>query len=524
MRLFAFLALAALVVPGCLQASTPPGPAGFVGTDAKLVDAAHVATSTPALRQANELSVAVNPKNPLNIIATGKDYTPDQAGDCVWAGEYTSMDGGKTWKDQNVPGSPWLARADPSKADPQNPFSKYWCATDPVVQFGPDGTAYWAVMPYQCDPVSGSKNGRGTEAKGGFNDWLYTCSSMFVLVSTDGGMTWPMDKVRQIDFGPFISDDKEWLAVSPDGNKLVYCFDYAGQSGGGAPLPGEIPAVPVTVPADTSPGAGVECSVSKDKANTWSKPVLATDKGGFPWLDFAPDGKVWMSVVNDTAVLALSSADGVSWSAPVKVASYGMPKGTNEYKWPVLNGSAFRIVPYGAIAIDRGEGAHKGRLYVAYFDDVNATGNVMLSWSDPTRCDASASSAGACGDAGKTWSTPVNLADAPQFDQFLPAVSVGPDGTVDASWLDRRDDPAHHLYDAYYSYSLDGGATWAKNVRVSNASSDEQYSHHQNGMVFLGDYRDMRSVAGHATMIWVSTLARKADAAVASVQRPGANK
>jgi hypothetical protein len=508
----ALLLLVAPVIAGCITngPAAPPQPGSFVDSQAKLVcDPAcnHQATATPATRQANELSVAVNPTNPKNVIATGKDYTPEQAGDCVWAGEYTTTDGGATWKDQNVPGSPWLAKADPTQADPQDPFSKFWCATDPVVQFGADGTAYWAVMPYQCDPVSGSKTGRGTESRGGFNDWLYTCSSMFVLTSKDGGLTWPLASARQLDFGPFISDDKEWLAVSPDGQKLTYCFDYAGQTGGGAPTPGEIPALPVQAPVDTSPNAGVVCAASKDKADTWTKPVLATNEGGFPWLDYAPDGKVWMAVVNNTDVLVLSSSDGQTWSKAMSVAHYGMPTAANEYGWPVLNGSAFRIVPYGALAIDRSGGPHDGRIYVIYFDYEHGVGNVMLTWSDD----------------GKTWSAPVTPADAPAMDQFLPAISVGPDGTVDASWLDRRDDPGHHLYDAYYSYSLDGGLTWAKNLRVTNVSSDEKYSHHQNGMVFLGDYRDMRSARGQATMIWVDTRNQKADAFVATVTRPSAN-
>src|SRR5581483_5419431 len=107
-------------------------------SQAKLVcapDCNHQATSSPATRQANELSVAVNPLNPKNIIATGKDYTPDQAGECVWAGVYTSMDGGATWKDQNVPGSPWAIKADPTKAGDRTPFTSFWCATDPVVRF-----------------------------------------------------------------------------------------------------------------------------------------------------------------------------------------------------------------------------------------------------------------------------------------------------------------------------------------------------------------------------------------------------
>ena len=508
------LLLAAPAVAGCIQTPTsPPAPGSFVDGQARLLcfDALcnFQATSAPAARQANELSIAVNPANPLNVIATGKDYTPDEAGDCVWAGLYTTMDGGKTWTDQNVPGSPWKHESDPTT--PTTDFTKFWCATDPVVAFSPDGkVAYWAVMPYQCDPASGSKTGRGQETKGGLNDWFYTCSSMYVLVSRDGGKTWPADAAKQVSLGPFIAHDKEWISVSPDGKKVTLCWDYAGDTGGGPGIPGEVPIpLPVGVP---SPNAAIVCSASADEGASWTQPAAATDAGGFPWTDFGPDGKAWMAMVggqNFTDVLVTSSADAKTWAKPVKAASFGMPSGTNEYGWPVLNGSAFRIVPYGALAVDRTHGPHAGRVYVAYFTFERGNGDVMLTWSDD----------------GQAWSPPVRLSDDGEsaHDQFLPAISVGPDGTVDASWLDRRDDPANHLYDAYYSYSLDGGVTWAKNLRVSNASSDEKHSHHQNGMVFLGDYRDMRSVRGQATIVWVDTRNQKADAFVATVLRPSAD-
>jgi len=507
------LLLAGSILAGCLQNAPAPAPTpgSFVDSQAKLACVDGVcnfqATSAPSTRQANELSMAINPVDPKNVIATGKDYTPDEAGDCVWAGAYATFDGGKSWLDQNVPGSPWKHKTDPMT--PTTSFTPFWCATDPVMAFAPDGkTAYWAVMPYQCDPASGGKTGRGQLEKGGLNDWFYTCSSMFVLVSTDGGKTWPAERAARVSAGPFIANDKEWISVSPDGKKVILCWDYAGDTGGGPGVPGELPGLPTSVP---SPNAAVVCSLSTDKGATWSSPQAATSEGGFPWTDYAPDGTAWMAVVggpNGTDVLVLSSKDSISWSKPVKAASFGMPTGTNEYGWPVLNGSAFRIVPYGALAVAQA-GEHKGRIYVTYFSYARGNGDAMLTWSDD----------------GKTWSAPVRLSDDGDspHDQFMPVVSVGPDGTVDASWLDRRDDPANHLYDAYYAYSLDGGVSWSKNLRVSNVSSDEKHSHHQNGMVFLGDYRDMRSVRGQATMIWVDTRNGKADAYLATVTRPSAD-
>jgi photosystem II stability/assembly factor-like uncharacterized protein len=497
--LLALAFVLAFVASGCLSPSavtTKSTPAGMkslavVGPDVS-------STTSPATRQANELSVAVNPLDPNNIIATGKDYTPDQAGDCVWAGIYATKDGGKTWKDQNVPGSPWHRQQSPT--DPLTPFSSFFCVTDPVVRFGPDGTAYWVVQPYQCDPLSGSKTGRGVLPMGGMNDWAYTCSAMYVLVSTDGGLTWPLDKARELGTGAGgLPHDKPWIDVAPDNSKVLVCWDY-----GGPESTTSDPTAPYT-PAD---GNGVVCTVSTDKGASWSRFALATDKGGFPWLDFDGTSRAWMAIAGADKIYVLSSTDGVKWSDPVAVGSFKVPSSTQEYGWPVLDGSAFRIVPYGAIGVDKSTGPHANRVYVAWFDHSTGKGVILTSWSDD----------------GKTWSPPHVVSDlGGKADQFLPALSVGPDGTVDVSWLDRRDDPNNHLYTAYYAYSLDGGQTFSDAVRVGTQLSDERYSHHQNGMIFLGDYRDMGSVKGAASMTWVDTRNQKADAFVATVLRPSAN-
>ena len=458
------------------------------------------ATVSPETRQANELGIAVNPTNPLNIIATGKDYTPEEAGDCTWSGIYATLDGGKTWKNQNVPGSPWRRLQDPTV--PVTPFSKFWCATDPVVAFGPDGRAYWTVMPYQCDALSGSKTGRGVLPNGGFNDWLWTCSSMYVLVSDDGGMTWPVELAREVATGIRLAHDKQWIAVAPDNSKVLICWDYTGE---GSTSPDLVPHAPNAEPAS------VVCSVSRDRGASWSRFEVATTAGGLPWIDFGPDGRAWMAISNgftEGDVLVLHSDDGVRWSEPVKVAAFENGPGRNEYGWPTLEGSSFRLVPAPALAVDRSAGPHGGRVYVTYFSHEAGQGEALLAWSDD----------------GTTWSAPVRPGPAPSgFDQFMPSVSVGPDGTVDVSWNDRRDDPQDHLFHVYYAYSLDGGATFAPALRVTDQASDERHSHHQNGMVFLGDYRDGDSTDGRAHLTWVDTRHGKADVMVATVERPGAN-
>jgi len=526
--------LLAVAVAGCLgPGSAPPPGVGPGPSLARLVcfeglstgaagNASRVcnfqATSSPATRQANELSIAVNPLDPDNIIATGKDYTPDYAGQCVWDGLYATKDGGKTWTDQNVPGSPWKALNDPSNApSPPPETSKFYCATDPVVAFGPDGMAYWAVMPYQCDPASGSRTGREVVPgsgvglpPGGLNDWFWTCSSMYVLVSTDGGMTWPVDKMRQVAFGPRLEHDKMWLSIAPDGTALL-CWDRSPATdpqanNGVLPVP-----LPSAQPPPPLPHSAVVCSLSKDQGDHWSELHDLSTVVALPWVDYGPDNHAFGALIDGTDAVVAESDDGVTWKDPVKVGPYALPPANAEYGWPGLNGSKFRVLVAPSIAVDRSDGPFKGSLYVVWMTYNGQDADVVLSFSR---------------DAGATWSSPVKVHDdnaSQQADQFMPAVSVGPDGTVDVSWHDRRWDPVHHLIDLAYTYSIDGGRTFAPNLRVSEQSSDEQYSHHQNGAIFLGDYRDSDSSAGKAYLVWVDTRNAKADAFVAIVERPGAN-
>jgi hypothetical protein len=528
LALLAFPALA-----GCLDTSGPATGGGAL-PEARLVAVGgqpnQQATQTPVARQANELSIAVNPTDPRNIIATGKDYTPDQAGSCVWDGIYASHDGGATWKDANLLGSPWhrMAQLQAGQVpDVPNDLSRFYCATDPVVEFGPDGTAYWAVMPYQCDPGSGGKTGSGAIPPGGFNDWLWTCSSMYVLASSDGGDTWPT--VSQVAFGPRLEHDKAWLAVSP-ANKVLLCWDQDAWANGaarddytavtqGSPLP-RFPDPPVAVPQQPVPAA-IVCAASDDHAKTWTQPAtpggslpVATDTAFTPWVDFGSDGTAYMSAVDGSHVVFLSSQDGLSWTKPVAIANYTDPAAKIMNGFSTLNGSAFRASAFAVIAADHSGGPRDGSLYVTWMDTASGTGRTMLVSSH---------------DRGTTWSKPTWIHDLSQDDQgqrgdqFMPAVSVGPDGTVDLSWFDRRVDPHDHLFDLYYAYSVDGGRTFSKNLRVSSQSSDEQYSHHQNGAIFLGDYMDIASSKGAAHPVWVDTRNHKADAFTATIERPSAN-
>ncbi|HYS04952.1 MAG TPA: sialidase family protein [Candidatus Dormibacteraeota bacterium] len=80
-------------------------------------------------------------------------------------------------------------------------------------------------------------------------------------------------------------------------------------------------------------------------------------------------------------------------------------------------------------------------------------------------------------DAGATWSAPVRVDDVlPDdiVDRWKPTLSVGGNGRLDIAWFDYRNSSPKTYggswtqpLDVYYSWSVDGGISWAPNVRLT---------------------------------------------------------
>ncbi|MDX1611905.1 MAG: hypothetical protein R3185_06010, partial [Candidatus Thermoplasmatota archaeon] len=182
-------------------------------------------------REGNEVTIAVNPTDPRNIVGGAKDYYPDDAGECVWDGVYVTHDGGATYEDRSFDGSPWRQQADPDP-DKVNYATQFWCTTDPVAYFDVNGNLYYLLMAYQADPVTGSKTCEEEchppdEAcvaycpEGALNDWAFNRATQIVAISDDGGDTFhTFTPVLEGTF-PVNFHDKGWLAASPDGTVHV---------------------------------------------------------------------------------------------------------------------------------------------------------------------------------------------------------------------------------------------------------------------------------------------------------------
>ncbi len=95
-------------------------------------------------------------------------------------------------------------------------------------------------------------------------------------------------------------------------------------------------------------------------------------------------------------------------------------------------------------------------------------------------------------DRGLTWTDPVAINDddpGGQYTSFYPQLSVAPNGRVDVVWQDNRDQ-ANYQVNVRYTYSTDGGLTWAPNMAVTDRPID-----FNRGISFNSDIRQPPGVA-----------------------------
>jgi len=91
-------------------------------------------------------------------------------------------------------------------------------------------------------------------------------------------------------------------------------------------------------------------------------------------------------------------------------------------------------------------------------------------------------------DGGQTFSAPHRINDDPINHNkwhIFGTPSVAPNGRIDVVWLDSRNAANNIDMQLFYSYSTDGGVTWAPNVAVSD-SFNPQAGYPSNNKI--GDY------------------------------------
>lgn len=382
----------------------------------------------------NESSIAVNPTNPLNIIASAVDY---RGGSSAWV--YVSNDGGKTWKNTNL----------------GKPDSMTTAGNDPSVAFAADGTGYLCYGGFGNRSLSSPANG------------------VYVSITLDGGKTWNKHIPVIAHYGNQTADsafeDKYYVVVDNSTTSPYYKRLY-------------IPWKRVTA---RDSATQIVLTHSDDKGLTWSKPVNVSARlsgssedttfgQSFPLTISGKDGEVytiWNYGPKHGIGFAKSSDGGTTFTSPRIIQTYkplGVAKKIPEGIRHTLKG-VVRVESYPSIVCDI-DSKHPNWLYLCWAAD--ETPNVYFSRST---------------DKGETWSAPKIVHSDTTNDQFWSWIAIDrTNGDLAIMYADSRDDKNNILSNCYVSYSSDGGDSWYDH-RVADEGSDLRRNPFA-GNAFAGDY------------------------------------
>jgi hypothetical protein len=159
-------------------------------------------------------------------------------------------------------------------------------------------------------------------------------------------------------------------------------------------------------------------------------------------------------------------------------------------------------------AVDLTEGAHAGRIYVAFADQGDLDGDAATGHDDTDifviASDDGGLSWDALGDAPAAVGADQNLIrvndDSGTASQFFAWLDVDQTtGNVAVSWYDARNDAADNDDVQYFAaFSTDGGASWSSNVQVSDGTSNGAAA----GDFNLGDYTGLAFEDGIIHTTW----------------------
>ncbi len=295
----------------------------------------------------------------------------------------------------------------------------------------------------------------------------YDCD---LFTSADAGITWD---------GPIPAwgGDKAWMDVDRTagmgrGNGY-FAWDYAGCCGDrvfmrtadqGAHFtePVVIPEFPIWGTVAIGPdGAVYVVGRAEDNSSHFylAHSSNAQDSGQTPAFDFA-------SEVNLNGRLLYMIADGPN------------PGGLLGQVW---------------VACDHSETPRRGNVYVLCSVDPPGGG-------DPLELMFNSSS-----DSGRTWGDPVRVNDDRVGNgawQWFGTLAVAPSGRLDAAWYDTRNTGEARRSEVFYSYSIDGGATWSANMPVTPQFDSWIGWPNQNK---LGDYIHAVSDDGGMNLAYAAT-------------------
>ncbi|MGI9099794.1 MAG: sialidase family protein [Solirubrobacteraceae bacterium] len=178
-------------------------------------------------------------------------------------------------------------------------------------------------------------------------------------------------------------------------------------------------------------------------------------------------------------VLARSTDNGATWKESV----------VDTDVTPTERFVAF-TPPFPSLAVDQGS----GRVYAAFQDGLLGDADVWL-WS--------------LARGSTSWTDPVRVNDTPRRDktaQYLPKLSIAPDGRVDVMYFDRRADRTNVLNEVSLQASFDEGKTFLPRVRLSDRAFSSRIGFGlERGLPDLGSRLGLVSTDSRAYGVWTDT-------------------
>jgi len=244
---------------------------------------------------------------------------------------------------------------------------------------------------------------------------------------------------------------------------------------------------------------------SDDGGKTLSQPVTVSDASRSlsvaPALALGPRGEVHVLYYDLGEDLRdYQGLDGPVWDGKWSlVATRSLNGGRSFAPGSVVND---QLVPNERVMLiytmpSASLAVHSSTIYAGWSDSRNGDWDVLASRST---------------NKGGSWGRPVRINDDPigsGLNQYLPRLSVAPNGRLDATFFDRRNDPQNIRNDAYYAFS-NNGLTFSANLRLSTQSFNSKVGQtylvpSAKDLVEFGSRLGLVSSNGAAVAAWTDT-------------------
>lgn len=488
----------------------------------------------------NETSIAANPSDPNQLVATSNDY---RRGDGTCGVEW-SNNGGRQWQDSTLPNG--FVRGAPYGAAREY----FQGGGDPSVAWDSKGNVYYACQEFQRGrPTTNNPDGS---------------SSIYLYRSTgNGGASWnfPGTAVRTsaciaaaCDSAPFIDkqlltvDDHPgspfqdrvyvtWTEFAADGSSFIYGSHSADY--------GRTFSTPVLVSRDSSLcpnnyGLGTTATTgahSNCNENQFSDPFTG------------PDGNLYVSFNNfnnsvsgaadnhNQILLAKSTDGGATFAAPVLVSNYYDLPDCPTYQAGQDPGracvpeqgsqqdSVFRATNYSSGAVNPANGAQLVVTLGSYINSSDATtctangfapsGNNKFNGVKTSACankilvSVSGDAGGSFADTNPKTEPTVNGPSQDGSDQWWQWSGFTSDGKIVASYYDRSYGSDETTGDMDITVSSSQSAVHQlsfnqKRVTSSSMPLPTEFPNARGNSQFFGDYTGL-AVTNQASPLWMDT-------------------